>query len=352
MSQRTDIGMRAVDTIREIWQIDKNRTVETENGFDWWPGHFKQSIVVSEAVDFMGVPSYKLEASTELLKNFSIDDFEQSIMLDFLARTSPSYAVRTAPLGASVGVGLVDLFSTAYVNEENSGWIPRFFSQLALLQPIDAQVKAPLFESMGELELATSTPLSGNTLLELDEVLSVGEHIYVPAGKEDSRWKGSDEFETFTKKYGRQDSCFGMGDASGMTLEIPFGEDSALIRLLTSQPHPALGNGLLATIQLPWFPGETEALNSVIQFNVLESISHTGFPMLGSWAKHEARDAVGVAFSCFIPNALYQPNIATNLAFWMVARVRWIKEKMWADLEDLTMEKILKNRFDDPSHLA
>lgn len=75
--------------------------------------------------------------------------------------------------------------------------------------------------------------------------------VYAPLGKKPSRWAGTNEFEKFVETWGRSDVCFGLADADGMTLETPFGNDSALIQFLTAEGYPQLGHGLLVTLQLP-----------------------------------------------------------------------------------------------------
>jgi hypothetical protein len=167
----------------------------------------------------------------------------------------------------------------------------------------------------------------------------------VPIGKEPSRWDGCDEFATFAQGYGRNDNCFGMGDRNGLTLETPFGEDSALIRLITNQAHPQLGNGLLATVQLPIVLEESEIAKLANELNWMEATSWTGFPLLGCWHSKIQGEDYMVAFSAFIPNVLYMPLIATNTAFWMLHRARWVKDKRFPHLIDQPMVEILKRRM-------
>ena len=42
-----------------------------------------------------------------------------------------------------------------------------------------------------------------------------------------------------------------------------------------------------------------------------------------------------MTFTTFVPNALYQPMLATNLALWM----------LWPELQDKRMADILEERF-------
>jgi hypothetical protein len=101
-----------------------------------------------------------------------------------------------------------------------------------------------------------------------------------------------------------------------------------------------LGYGLLGTLQLPYF-AENKATNEQCAFlNFMESL-WTDIPQLGCWHPHKSRENQdGLAFSSFIPNALYQPGIATHAALWMLQRVDWVHGLMWPDLEDQPIEQI------------
>jgi len=65
----------------------------------------------------------------------------------------------------------------------------------------------------------------------------------------------------------------------------------------------------------------------------MESVFATFCPLLGSWCAHEARnETFGPAYSSFIPNALFQPGLVRNVAFWMMGRTRWFKENFGLSL--------------------
>ena len=55
--------------------------------------------------------------------------------------------------------------------------------------------------------------------------------------------------EEINSLIGRSDWAFGFADTTGLSMETPFGSDSALVRLHTDQPCPRLGHGLLSTVQ-------------------------------------------------------------------------------------------------------
>jgi hypothetical protein len=53
----------------------------------------------------------------------------------------------------------------------------------------------------------------------------------------------------------------------------------------------------------------------------------------------------GVAFALFMPNALYRPITATNIAFSFLLRARWARELMFPDLQDATIIDVLERRY-------
>ena len=181
-----------------------------------------------------------------------------------------------------------------------------------------------------------------------DEILEILDRIYIPEGNKPSRWNDSGEFGKFAEDYGSSDGCFGNGDKSGLTLEAPFGDDSALIRLLPSVKHPQLGSGLLVTIQLPFLATLEEIAKWSALLNYSEANCWTDFPQLGCWQPHNidsSEQKTALAHASFVPNAVYAAGLVTNFAFWSLGRVRWIRQEFWPKLEDKPMGEILKKRF-------
>jgi hypothetical protein len=177
----------------------------------------------------------------------------------------------------------------------------------------------------------------------LDGILEVIAQVFAPLGEKPSRWAATGEFEEFAEKWGKSDLCFGFGDSSEMTLETPFGSHSALIRFRTAEKHPQLGHGLLSTLQLPYSADRLIIAREAAALNLFEFLSWTSFPQLGCWHSNQNHgQGAGLAFSLFLPNALYRPGLATQIAFWFLRRARWIREQGFPDTKDVNMLEILK----------
>lgn len=350
--------------IADTWMIDPGKAYWQEDGpegfrtFSWWPGDFRLKASVNQHEAFAD-PAVRIRIDTDFIRGIDVNsEAFPSLMSSMAHLYTSTYAWMSVPAelqDAAGDQGLEDfdstrlwLSATAYVREETVGWLPEFFARMVVLQPISAQIYANEIAQLLGAEPDTSVGPS-ETHAPLDEIFGVLGQVYIPIGKQPSRWGDCDEFEKFAETWGRSDSCFGTGDPAGLTLETPFGDDSALVRLMTDQAHPQLGNGLLVTLQLPMLGDEKEIVKLTNELNYMEAIMWTGFPLLGCWHSRELGEQAVAAFSLFVPNALYQPMIATNAAFWMLHRARWVRSSRFEHLVDRPMIEILERRLGNAS---
>lgn len=353
MNAPKDLGDEAVQRIARLWQVDGDRVKWTEQGFDWWPGRFRVS-VKSQKHHEEYERTWRLIVRTDFLKDVPVKDYECRKTILMMSSFAPSYAWVFTPPEVQEKYeipadGTVTFQSTVFLREDTSGWLPEFFGRMSILQPIQAAVQAELTAEMVNGQINSSLPTENASPNYTDEILDVAGAIYVPAGREESRWKGTEEFEEIADRFGRQDTCFGMGDPTGLTLETPIGTSSALIRLRTDMPHPALGNGLLSSVQLPFWQDETKTVEDSMWFNFFQSNFWTDVPQLGSWhARQVAGGQYCAANGTFYPNVLYMKGMATNAALWQLGLARWIKKQFHADLVDQTMAQVLELRLGKP----
>jgi len=335
--------------VKTVWQVDEKVAEEVENGFIWWPGNHKVQVFCTKSELESDPYGWWLSSKTEFIKD--IDLREKAPLIAHMSAFSPTYAWVYTPPEVTKKYelpddGAVSFHSTVYVRPETVDWLPKHFARLAIMQPIDAQRMAGTTAQVLGGVANCSGPRHARGSENGDEILNVAELIYAPMGKEPSKWVGSAEFAAVATQYGKNDMCFGTGDGHGLTLETPFGNDSALIRLQHDQTHPALGNGLLTTIQLPVSDTMEATVNTCMQLNYFAAISYTGVPFSGSWHPKE-RGGRGFlpAYGTFIPNALYTDLLATNMALWAVGLARWVRHQLWPDLKDLTMLEVLNARL-------
>jgi hypothetical protein len=184
----------------------------------------------------------------------------------------------------------------------------------------------------------------------LDDILSVEESAIVPQGTRQSKWIGTGEFEEIIEKWGRCDSGFGFADGGGLSIEMPFGEEAAILTLKTDVPHPRLGSGLFALLKIP-HSSELERINKLsLEMNYLEANvwSKLGMPLIGNWGADEySKQERGFvpAFSSFVPNLFYQRGLAENIFLYAANRTRWVRQMLMPDAIDLPMHEILSKRL-------
>lgn len=349
-----------LERVASTWKIDPSKAhwhedeIEGSEAFSWWPGDFRQ-IARGFRHDSYPDPAVRIRIDTAFLREFDVRSEPTTSRLASIAHlltSSYAWAYHPADLQGAFEdkvTGAFDtsrlwLTTTAYIRTETAGWLPEFVARMAIIQPIIAQKYADeIAQILKALPDASSDPSDPEA--PLDEILGVLDELFVPVGKEPNRWIGCEEFVTFAEQWGRSDICFGIGDRSGLTLETPFGDDSALIRLHTDQVHPLLGNGLLATLQLPVVADEQEIAKLAGELNFMEATMWTEFPLLGCWHSRPLGDNFVAAFSMFVPNLLFQPLIATNAAFWMTNRARWVRTNFFSELVDRSMPEILERRL-------
>ena len=230
------------------------------------------------------------------------------------------------------------------MDENLAGGLPRFLAQMAIMQPIEAEVRSTAaLEVFGGGEPAYA---DGDKKDRISGMLFIARDVFAPEGRKASKWIGCEEFRQFADEYANNDACLGFGDENGMTLETPFGANSALIRFRTDQPHPQLGSGLLVNILICSYESFDAACAEAAGLNYMEAIRWTDVPQLGSWYPDVTRgEEAHLAHSCFIPNALFGPGLVVNLALWSIARVQWLRRTRYPELEDKTMTEILSSRL-------
>ena len=346
----------AIEEIAKTWSLSAFGDSELspcENGFDWLPGSHTVHVRIfdDERKSESPLPGrFRITIFTDFLRSVPVlsDKFTHLVGASskFL---SSGYSFVYPPFDVwkeyfNGQPAEMQLFSSAYVDQAIAGWLPSFLAQMAIMQPINAEIRSTTaFEMFGGGVPAFA---GGSKKASISEILNLGETVFVPEGKKENKWSGSDEFEQFAEKHAKNDFCFGLGDKEGMTLETPFGADSAIIRFQTDQQHPQLGNGLLITTQIRSSQRFEDVCVEAASLNYFESRFWTDFPQLGCWHPQEASENVANwAHTCFIPNALFRSGLVANFAFWAMARVQWVRHTRFPQLKDQTMAEILESRF-------
>ena len=348
MATDQNIGQICLQEIASIWQVDAAAVKWVDGGFDWAPGSHLVRVRARSNEQAASEERWRVSVETDYLASVPVEDtkFIERIALSSLVTST--YSMQYPPPEISEKLDpekrKLSLFTSVYVSPDLLQWLPKFFAREAIVQVATAEATSV---ALGETVGGQPDFVPSGKNNSPDDILNVVSAVYVPEGKKRSRWSDTDEFIKFAETYGRSDACFGNGDKSGLTLETPFGGSSALIRLNSDVEHPQLGNGLLVTIHIPFLTTIEEISKESAMLNFLEASRWTDFPQLGCWQLHgEGEKRYGLAHASFVPNALYSEGLATNFAFWSIARARWVRQQRWPNLDDKPMGEILQ------AHLA
>ncbi|TVR60620.1 MAG: hypothetical protein EA422_13570 [Gemmatimonadales bacterium] len=117
---------------------------------------------------------------------------------------------------------------------------------------------------------------------------------------------------------------FGSRDAWGLTAEYPWDAAGGTCLLwIREDSHPFLGNGVMATLEVPIQLDGEEPVALMAELNAWEVESPELPPYFGAWTPgFEAP-----CFSVFVPNELCVNGIAQHLSAWAV--VRTVRLRRW-----------------------
>jgi hypothetical protein len=338
-----------IDLVLTAWQAESADIREIEGGVAWYPGTHEVLLRCSqdERDDNTG---HRIWTDTKVVVGANLDDPKCRAKLASYASLAPTFCLEFTPADVREKYGLpnngeVDFHTSVCVYAEDKSWLASHFATVSLLSVILAERSAPLIADDIQAKSHSDRFRFSAGKSELDGILFADQSL-VEAAKEPSRWTAVDEFEGIAEQYGKNDLCFGFGDKNGLTLEVPFGSDTALIRQHTDIPHPVFGNGLLTTIQLPIFDSAAETEQTCIWLNFMSTRSWTGSLIAGSWHPRQSRgDLFSPAYGTFVPNAMYREGLATRYALWSISLVRWAQSTFWNHLENAKMIDILTARY-------
>jgi hypothetical protein len=161
-----------------------------------------------------------------------------------------------------------------------------------------------------------------------------------PNGNGKSAW-GTRDFEQVEAIFSQR--CVCVGEEHGVTAEFALdtvnaepaletglvevtagGGGTALWKIVSDEPHPAIGGGLFCMLELPHrLRGEPWLSQVLQQLNELEMQAEPLPPHFGAWCAGTLGD--NPAYVSFLPNALHDaaPGIAANMTAWALGRAEW-----------------------------
>lgn len=316
----TDLGARILDHIFERLKIDREWSQREESSFTWWGSPLAQKVWFDPAFDDDGMPIYRLHARTDLVGGYRPTK-ENLALLGLQARMATSSAYIRDPSAAD----RLQLATSLYVYEETEEWLRDLMAWICAIQATEAILTAPMLaELMGAKPAMTKHPSSG-LREQTDDMLNIIEQVVSPAGQASSQWLGPELTQARDWLNGHPFCVLSTGDESGLSAEFPFGSMTSLLRVMTDQANPRMGNGCLMILTIP--EGDSSRESPLwLDLNDQELASYVRAPLLGSWCLEER----GTSFVSFFPNAMYQPGLLQNFLIYTINRAAWVARDVFS----------------------
>jgi len=334
-----DVGDAVVENIFRQLNIDEEWSTPIPRGFAWWAHRFRQRIWTTPAYDDDGIVIHRLFAVTDAVRDVGVSANKVDMALGPLASMALGSAMVYSP-----PENVIRLWSAVTVHEEIAQWMGHLFASYAILQLIEAEQRAEAIAQFvnGAVD-ETAHPNTGPRV-DPDEMLTVLDAVFRPMGAKPSPWNGNAELNQI-REILNSGNCFSMGDDTGLTAEFPFGEDTSMLRVITTEPHPVIGSGVGLFLHVPMWGTEEDAAQIAGALNRAEADKQSMSHLLGSWCAKTIGESSLPVFAFFLPTALHQPGLLMNLVFSFAGRANWVGSLLNPGSTTADVLEIVSERF-------
>ena len=305
-------GLAAVRYLYDNSRIDSEWSVLEERGFTWWADDLAQRVWAEPGFDDNGIEIFRLFAETDLVRGAG-DVPGAMQLIDGLNGLSAGSALVIDP-----EAGTIRSVASMWVHEGSMDWVARAFSVIAAIQAAQAGQGATMLAPLVGGELAVSAHPDSGPRPEPDEMLNLLDLVKAD-GEGPSRWAGDEMVAMLAQVQELPIVTLATGDETGVTIEVPYRETTALIQMDTTEAHPGLGSGMVVRLSLPGDAGPGAEWAAMRNRQELEALTRSHF--VGSWVG----SASFATFVSFYPNLLARMNMGSiNVAISTINRAMWI----------------------------
>ena len=321
----SDIGLQALDAVYTLLHIDEEWTTRRPRSFEWIAHRLRQTISASEVFRDGKISLSRLTASCVVVDNVTADD--QAVM-DFLA-TLNRHALGSA-YAYDPQYRHIKATTCAFVHAETREWRTSQFGTYAMLQLCVAETEADYIAAWAGGRVAEATHPVGGPRHTPDEMLGMLEGgPFAESGRAASAF--IDKWEMDTIEHIARNSAFvaTLGSReTGLSLEVAFDVETALIVIDASETDRRAGTGLSVRLRLPLELTPQDASRQANALNLTEALGASMATHYGAWSweswPSSRQSSCTLAYQVFIPNALHRTGVAQDCAASFVKRARWM----------------------------
>lgn len=307
-------GLAVVRYLYDNSRVDGMWSVLEERGYTWWADGLAQRVWSETAFDDAGIDIYRVFVETDLVRDVSRSQAAPAAVDELNGLLAGSAAV------VDEDARTIRAVASMWVHEQSLDWVARSLSVVGAIQVAVAQAQAAMLAPQVGGEVSTSSHPDSGARPEPDEMLALLQLVRMQGG-EVSAWAGDQMLFTLEQMRRMPGVALATGDDAGVTIEVPFGDATALLQLDADWSHPEFGAGMLTRLSLP---GDNAGPGWAAEQNRRELRSLTRAHFLGSWIG----DAEFPTEVSFLPNMAGHTGMhSVNVALSMVNRARWMAQQ-------------------------
>jgi hypothetical protein len=324
-SAASDIGSQALDAVYTLLHIDEAWTTRRPRSFDWIAHRLRQTISASEVFQDGKISLSRLTASCVVVDNITADDRAVMDVLATLNRQALGSAYAYDPQYRHVKAT-----TCAFVHAETFEWRTSQFGTYAMLQLCVAESEADYIAARSGGRVAEATLPIGGPRRMPDEMLGMLESgPFAKSGRAASAFV--DKWEMDTIEHIARNSPFVATPGStetGLSLEVAFNVETALIVIDASDSDRRAGTGLTVRLRLPLSLTPQDASRQANALNLTEAVGASMATHYGAWSwdlsPASRLSPCTLAYKLFVPNVLHRTGVTQDCAASFVKRARWM----------------------------
>lgn len=335
-----DAGVEALAVIHRKLLIDEEWTQRRERGFTWWAHRLPQHIDAARPIDDYGIVVARITSRIPILRGVTADPDLVEKVLSGWNFISDSCCYVYDP-----ETRRIDSVQSGIVHEQTLGWRAELLASYFVIQLCHAEEDAPALRRALGGRLATSRHPTRGRRKEEDDMLNVVCSVFRPRGAGKNEFADRFEFDAICEQVNRINAASFGGSDTGVAIEVPFGDNTALITLNAGEENPRIGAGLGVFLQLPIFASFEECLRLAAWLNRKEAAGEFLSQCIGAWSVKKGGRFCTVARCEFIPNAVHRPGLAMDAAIAAIMKLKQVNRLLNPGAEEPIAWKVVADRL-------
>ena len=335
-----DVGVEALDVIHRKLMVGEEWTQRRKRGFTWWAHRLPQYIDAGRPIDDRGIVVTRISSRIPILRGVTAGaDLVDKVLTEW------NFISDSCCYVYDPETRRIDSVQSGIVHEQTLNWRAELLASYFIIQLCHAEEDAPaLRRALGGRLASSRHPTLGRRKDE-DDMLNVVWSVFRPRGADQSEFADRFEFDAISEQVNRINAASFGGSDSGVAIEVPYGDNTALITLTANEPNPRIGAGLGVFLQLPIFASFEECVRLAAWLNRKEAAGEFLSQCIGAWSVKKGGRFCTVARCGFIPNALHRPGLAMDAAIGAMMKLKQVNRLLNPGVEEPIAWKVVADRL-------